>query len=202
MESIPSDVDEAFEILLEVIEEDVSKYLDALGPASSERNFAEARKILEHAEKISDFRMRVAAIRKEWRSLQGVMVEHPAAPRNEEPVSQQPLPTRRLARGQRTREEEFYLSILTSLIELNGSAPVAEVLDKVYEKMKHGLKEADLQILESQNMPRWRNTAMWARKNLKDEKLLKSDSRFGVWEITDAGRAWAKAEQAKSSGPQ
>jgi len=199
MESIPSEVDEAFEILLEEIEEVVQKHFDAFISAGSERNIKEAKEILDRAEKLSDYRQKVAAIRKEWRALQVVRVEPPAAPRNSQPGPSSTSPSGRLKRGQRTPEEAFYLAVLESLVELGGSAPVAAVLDRVHGKMEHRLKEPDLQLLQKQNMPRWRNTAMWARNNLKEEKLMKSDSPFGIWEITEAGKAWAKMERQKSS---
>lgn len=197
MESIPSEVDEAFEILLEEIEEVVNKHFDALASAGSERNIAEAKQILERAEKLSDYRQKVSAIRKEWRALQIVSVEPPTAPKPTQPQPQQPTPSGRLARGQRTPEEAFYLAILDSLTEVGGSAPIAEVLERVHGKMKNRLKEPDLQLLKSTNMPRWRNTAMWARNNLKEEKLMKSDSPFGIWEITQAGKEWARIEHLK-----
>jgi hypothetical protein len=197
MEPIPSEVDEAFEILLEEIEEVVNKHFDALASAGSERNITDAKQILERAEKLSDYRQKVSAIRKEWRTLQIVSVEPPATPKHPQPKPQQPTPSGRLARGQRTPEEAFYLAILDSLVELGGSGPIASVIDRVHEKMKSRLKEPDLQVLKSTNMPRWRNTAMWARNNLKEEKLMKSDSPFGIWAITEAGKAWAKLEHDK-----
>lgn len=198
MESIPSDVEDAFEILLEEIEEVVNKHFDALASAGSERNIQEAKQILERAEKLTDYRQKVAAIRKEWRTLEAVSVEPPITTKKQEtqPI-QASTASGRLPRGQRTPEEAFYLAILDSLVELHDTAPIAEVLEKVYEKMKGRLKDADLQTLKSTNMPRWRNTAMWARNNLKEEKLMKADSPHGIWEITGAGKAWAKVEHQR-----
>jgi restriction system protein len=43
--------------------------------------------------------------------------------------------------------------------------------------------------------PRWRNTAQWARNSLREEGLIRDDSPRGIWEITDKGRQWLKAEE-------
>lgn len=193
MDTIPSEVDDAFEILIEEIEEVVNKYFEALKIAGTEKNIHEAKIILERAEKLTDYRQKVSAIRREWRALENIPVEPPLGQTKKgESESRSKTFTGKLKKGQRTPEEKFYVPILESLTELNGSAPVTQVLDRVYNKMKSVLKEADLQPLKSTNMHRWRNTAMWARNNLKEEKLMKSDSAHGIWEITPAGQSRVK----------
>ena len=63
------------------------------------------------------------------------------------------------------------------------------VLDKVHAAMKPMLKDVDHQPLASEpDMPRWRNSAQWARNTMRQEGLLKVDSPHGTWEITAAGR--------------
>jgi len=55
--------------------------------------------------------------------------------------------------------------------------------------MKGTLKDVDYDPLASDpEMPRWRNTAQWARNSMVKTGLLKADSRRGVWEISDDGR--------------
>jgi len=46
-----------------------------------------------------------------------------------------------------------------------------------------------LPLASDPDIPRWRNTAQWARHSMVKEGLLKADSPRGIWEITDAGRA-------------
>jgi hypothetical protein len=47
----------------------------------------------------------------------------------------------------------------------------------------------EMLLASDPDMPRWRNSAQWARNTMRQEGLLKEDSPHGTWEITDAGRA-------------
>lgn len=95
----------------------------------------------------------------------------------------------RLQRGLRTPEIAFFQPILKALIELNGSAEMDDVLEKVGQSMKGVLRQVDFEPLASgTEMLRWRNTAKWARNTMREEGLLKSNSPQGIWEITEAGR--------------
>jgi hypothetical protein len=59
-----------------------------------------------------------------------------------------------------------------------------------HKAMKPILKDVDHEPLASDpDMPRWRNSAQWARNTMRQEGLLKDDSPHGTWEITEAGRA-------------
>ena len=74
-----------------------------------------------------------------------------------------------------------------------------EVLDRVEAKMKDVLNTYDREPLPSNpRSVRWRNTAQWCRNTLVREGLMKSDSPYGVWEISEAGRRWLENEAAKS----
>ena len=87
----------------------------------------------------------------------------------------------RLARGLRTPEAAFHAPVLQSLVDLGGSAPMAEVLEKVRQQMEGILKDVDYQPLASDpELPRWRNTAQWCRAGLVKEGLIKGDSRRGI----------------------
>jgi len=77
------------------------------------------------------------------------------------------------------------------LADAGGSAKASNVLERVGEIMKPRLKSVDFEPLASgPDNPRWRNAAQWARNSMVNEGLLKSDSRRGVWEISDEGRRW------------
>lgn len=66
---------------------------------------------------------------------------------------------------------------------------MADVLEKVLQAMQQVLKDVDYQPLASDpDLPRWRNTAQWARAAMVKEGLMKGDSPRGMWEISDAGR--------------
>ena len=102
---------------------------------------------------------------------------------------------RRLRRGRRssvnkTPQRDYRLPILEALEQLGGRGRVGEVLNNVYQKMKDRLTEDDLKALPSGKEIRWANTAKWERHSMVKEGLLRDDSPAGVWEMTDAGRAY------------
>jgi hypothetical protein len=84
----------------------------------------------------------------------------------------------------------YWPYILQSLIELGGSARGDDVLKLVGTKMMKFFTSGDRELLPSGMDVRWRNRAAWQRYNMVQQGLLRSDSRRGVWEITDAGRRW------------
>jgi len=91
----------------------------------------------------------------------------------------------RLPRGLRTPMGDYYQPILQALNESGGSAKVSDVLERVEQLMQDVLREVDYEPLPSNaEMPRWRNTAQWARDAMVREGLLKSNSPRGIWEIT------------------
>ena len=71
---------------------------------------------------------------------------------------------------------------------MGGSGKVREVQDRVGQIMKPILSDVDLQKVPSGQV-RWRNTACWARQDMVDEGLLKTNSPRGIWEISEEGRA-------------
>lgn len=70
---------------------------------------------------------------------------------------------------------------------------MADVLERVLEKVRGRLTNADYEKLPSGNDVRWRNTAAWERFRMVEDGLLKSDSPHGIWELTAAGIAAAEA---------
>jgi hypothetical protein len=82
---------------------------------------------------------------------------------------------------------------------MGGQGTSDEVCQRVEQLLKDELKEHDYQRLPSKGQPvRWRNNVQWARNALKNQGLLKPDSPFGIWEISDEGRAFLEASQKLS----
>ncbi len=179
----PTSVYAAFEILLEEIEADIDVVNQQGSRAFERRDYDAARDVLERVAKITSFREKLDALRREWTQIAGPPEE------DDEETQLHRRDLGRLQRGQRTPEQEYYRPILQSLEELGGSAPLAEVLDRVHDIMSARLRDVDFQPLASDPaLPRWRNAAQWARNSMAREGLLKSDSPRGIWEISDAGR--------------
>ena len=109
------------------------------------------------------------------------------------PGPRQPRPPR-LPRGTKTSDHAYKPAVLAALQELGGKAKMGEVLAIVERIMAPQLTAVDYERLSSGADFRWRNSAQWARNLLKDEGLLSGDSRRGVWELSEKGRAYLEAQ--------
>ena len=153
------------------------------GAAAFQRgDYDAAKEMVESATRLSDFRSKVRGLQGEWDQL-----FRPSVPVRPRPRTQRS----RLQSGLRTPEDSFRRPILEVLVELGGSAPSGQILDKVEKRMLHELNEYDRQGLTSNpSSVRWRNCAQWCRNTLvHQDGYLKVDSPYGVWEIPDRGRA-------------
>ncbi|MCS6910466.1 MAG: winged helix-turn-helix domain-containing protein [Anaerolineales bacterium] len=171
-----SDVMEAFIMLIAELEGAVKNTRQAAAAAAQEGDYDEAQTLLEEARKIEKFMAEIRRKQREWADL------------GSRSRGKKGAVGPRLPRGQRTPEEAFRLPILRALVELDGQAPMSEVLDRVFAEMKSQLKPADLRSLPSDaKTPRWRNTAQWARQALVSEGLLRNDTPRGKWAISEKG---------------
>ncbi|MFN3919514.1 MAG: winged helix-turn-helix domain-containing protein [Methylohalobius sp.] len=176
-----NEVNTAFEILLEEIEVVANELNDEGAQAFKAGDYEAARLAIEEATRLADFREKVKALQRDWASFFAKRPTRKAKGRR--------TAKSRLPRGLRTPEAAFRRPILEALVELGGRASMAEVLTLVEKKMGGKLTKYDHQPLPSDPKSiRWRNTAQWCRNTLVREGLMKSDSPFGIWEISDSGR--------------
>lgn len=106
------------------------------------------------------------------------------------PVAQDDEPGERrtkLKRGLRTPETAFYAPILQALDELGGTARTADVVNRVGEFMADVLSSDDREPLPSTGLPRWENTAQFARYSMVRSGLLRPNSPRGTWAISAKG---------------
>lgn len=185
IENNPTNVQAAFEMLLEEIEAEIDFITGVGSKAFEKRDLDRAKEALEHTGKLTAFRDKAVALKKEWDGF--TVIEVDEEDRKTAQTQRQNLG--RLQRGMRSRTEAYYVPILQVLSEMGGSGKVADVLDRVGKKMKGVLKKADYEPLASSpDNLRWRNAAQWARNSMVNEGLLKNDSPRGVWEISDKGK--------------
>lgn len=187
-----NEVNEAFEIVLEEIEAVANGFNEAGAEAFHRSDYEKARQAIEEATRLGEFREKVRTLQKEWANLfaQRVRGRRKTARRRGRG---------RLPRGLRTPEDAFRRPILEALVELGGRAPLPDVLDLVEAKMGGVLKPHDYEPLPSQPRSiRWRNTAQWCRNTLVREGLMKSDSPYGIWEISEQGRKALSSGQDSS----
>lgn len=180
-----NEVNTAFEILLEEIEFVANGLNEEGAQAFKAGDYEAARRAIEEATRLAEFRERVKVLQKEWASF----FEH----KPQQVRRRRRAPKGRLPRGLRTPEDAFRRPILEALVELGGKAPLGDVLDLVGNKMAGVLTKYDLEPLRSNpKMVRWRNTAQWCRNTLVREGLMQANSPFGIWEISEAGRQWLR----------
>ncbi|GBD38318.1 hypothetical protein HRbin37_00565 [bacterium HR37] len=186
-----NEVNTAFEILLEEIELVANQLNEDGAHAFKEGDYDRARHAIEEATRLADFREKVKALQKEWASL---LSKKPQRLKKTVRTVKSRLP-----RGLRTPEEAFRRPILEALVELGGKGSIGDVLDLVEEKMRAHLTKYDFEPLPSDPKSiRWRNTAQWCRNNLVREGLMKADSPYGIWEISELGRKALQNESALS----
>jgi hypothetical protein len=179
-----NEVNTAFEILLEEIEE-VFNIISKEGEETFKaQDFDKARSLIEYGERLKYFREKVKALQKEWQTIFSERIPTKVRKRRMKG---------KLKRGLRTPEEKFVIPILESLIELGEKAEMKTVLKLLHDKMKGILNKYDYEYLPSNpKQRRWENTAQWARYTMVNEGLLAKDSPWGIWEITEKGKKFYK----------
>ena len=171
------DVNIAFEMLLEEIENIFSNLDSEREKFSKSKDYEKANEVYNKISKLSNYCIKVKELQKEWDELfSGEVVE-----------IQKRKKRKKLKEGLRTPNEKYIIPILESLIELGGKGEMSKVLDKVYEKMRDILNKYDYEYLPSGKIIRWKNTAQWCRFKLTQQGLMSKDSPFGIWEITKKG---------------
>lgn len=182
----------AFELLVEALEEEVNGINHAGGAAFERGDYPVVDSMRTRVDAITTLREKVLALRSEWESILPTPDEVAITKEDGEPVNRRDLG--RLPKGVRTPNREFELPILQVLVSLGGKGRMADVLDKLGEVMRAALNESDYQPLPSDpDSVRWRNTAQWTRYTLVQQGDMKPDSPRGVWEITAQGQKRVKA---------
>jgi hypothetical protein len=147
-----NEVNTAFEILLEEIELVANSLNEEGAEAFRKGDYERARRSIEEATRLAEFREKVKALQKEWATL--------GAKRAKREMKTRRTGKGRLPRGLRTPEEAFRRPILKALVELGGKVPIGDVLNLVGKKMKGKFTKYDLEPLPSDPKSiRWRNTA-------------------------------------------
>jgi hypothetical protein len=174
----------AFDIVLDEIENAIAALNREGAQAFEGGKYDIARDLMEKGSQMTVFRDRVKDLQREWLNIFASVIPQKAR-RQKSPRH------KKLQHGLRTPEDEFRIPILQTLVDLRGSAPMNEVLEKVEKLVDNLLNTYDRQTLPSDpTLPRWRNTAQWARAAMVKEGLLSSRSARGIWEITEIGREY------------
>jgi len=78
------------------------------------------------------------------------------------------------------------------LIEKGGSAQRRDVLEEFGRILAGRFTQADLVTTQTGEM-KWENRVSWERQNMVIEGLLRNDSPYGVWALSEKGYAEARS---------
>jgi hypothetical protein len=177
-------IKQALESCIAELESILSEINATIKRAIDEANYAHSQQLIQEAEAVK-------------RVIEQVRQIAAGAPTPSTPIRTAKSPARSRQRGKRqprgTPQGAYHVPILEALVELGGKAPVSAVLERVYTKLEGRLQPSDLEFVPSGQEERWRNTAKWARADLKERGYLAADSPKGIWEITDAGRRYLES---------
>jgi hypothetical protein len=109
-----------------------------------------------------------------------------------------PSRPRRAQVGTLLPEQEYWVPILTALVEQKGAGPAIEIIDRVGELLDQRLTEDDRGHTES-GAVRWRKRTQFARLRMKERGFLDADSPRGIWAITATGREYLGDQQGGTS---
>jgi hypothetical protein len=184
------DVGAALHLLRDALAEEAQRINDEGAKAMKTGDYPTAEGVLAIAKRLLAIRSRVEGLGKEWAELEGLRDTSPAEV--QETVSQRFFG--RKPSGEITAHRDCGHPLLEVLVEMGGRGKTNEVLDRVGEKMKAVLKRKAYEPHASDGKQiRWRNTATWARNLMANENgWMRKTSPRGVWEISDADRAWLK----------
>lgn len=102
------------------------------------------------------------------------------------PTTEPPVRPARAKTGELLPMIEYELPVLRAVSQAGGSAWRAEVRDAVEAALAERLTALDRVPLQSGQI-RWDNRLGFARLRLIERGHLRSNSRRGLWELTDAG---------------
>jgi|APSaa5957512622_1039677.scaffolds.fasta_scaffold75940_2 restriction system protein len=175
---IKIDITATYKLLIQGLGIEYQKQSELGKKFSNVNKINEAEIISRNLEIIQENLISVEQAYSEWGNIKLV---HPKSNKKKQKL-------KRISRGLRTQEQEFRIPILKVIVENGGAGKVNDILPIVESKMKNILRPSDYDLVGNSNEVRWRNTARWERKRMKDDGLLRKDSKKGVWEVSQNGR--------------
>ncbi|MGQ9594805.1 MAG: winged helix-turn-helix domain-containing protein [Anaerolineae bacterium] len=181
------DMQEAFEVLKRALKQALDEVRERGTRAFQEGRYADAQRAAQKADRVASELEHLETLRALW---SGLVSEGAMSGGAEEPPRKPSKRRRRIPRGLRTQEKEFWIPILTALEELGGQGEAKEVVSRVGEIMEDVLNEYDRSVPPDGKQVRWHNSVHWCRFDMVRKGLLAPDSPAGIWEITEKGRQY------------
>lgn len=82
-------------------------------------------------------------------------------------------------------QKDLRAYIIHALKKLGGRARVADVLQKMEHLLNGKLQPGDYELRQDGRTIVWHNNAQWERLRMVKAGILRSDSPFGIWELTE-----------------
>ncbi len=180
---------EAFEALRNIAADELEKVRQKGEDYSARGETGRVREMASRAGRIQTAQKAVLDLQQLWGQILPAALP-PIAPPLE-------IPDQQIPAGQRTPRGRFWLPILQALVEMNGEAQTAQVLDRVGELMGSILSDYDCQRLHGRRDIRWRSTAHWARCDMVQAGYMRGQTPRGTWEITEEGRKYLENRVGK-----
>ena len=182
--SAASGVAAAFLLLSEAIEEENELVKTLVSKSLEQSEHDKAKASVERSKELSAFRGKIEQLYGEWRKLT-------AAPQGDKGAQTSVVQhgSGRRRKGERTGRQEYDIPVLRVLADMSGKGKTNEVLNRVGELMAPILREVDYVRTSKSQEVGWRNYARWTRQEMVKDGRMRSDSRRGVWEISEKGRA-------------
>lgn len=98
---------------------------------------------------------------------------------------QQKPPRKKRSREPKTSKEVLRKEIIRALDTLGGAGSTQQVMAKMEEQLEGNLLPRDIETLSSGGLV-WKKNAQWERYLMVLDGILKSDSRHGTWELSEA----------------
>jgi restriction system protein len=173
--------------------EEIDYVLDELNQKGA-RNFftsdyKQAKEILNNVDQVNIVKGKILSISDDWKKINLDISEKKEIPGKNSSNPGDNKTKQKLAKGLRTKTEDFKTPILLALDSLGGAGDIHDVMNIIEDLMALDLTEFDWEPLPSDpNLLRWKNNVQWARLSLVKEGLLSNKSPKGIWEITESGR--------------
>ena len=122
------------------------------------------------------------------------------------PMPSATAPAGGVARGDRAQVgallpmDDYDLPLLKALAAAGGAAPRFEIVEAVEPMLEGKLTDLDRERLPSGGDVRWRNRLGFARLRAVERGHVRSDSRRGIWELSDAGFSELRRLEAGENG--
>ena len=97
-----------------------------------------------------------------------------------------------------TPRSEYRPVIIDALMKLGGTAKQQEIFAIIEKWMADRFTDHDLSVNQDGYTQKWKNFAAVEKSNMIKDGLLRDDSNWGIWEITEKGMTtWRDQQKAK-----